>query len=80
MNREISDNILEAKIITIGEKYNLDSLPDLLKRKTLAMLKPVFSSERIMETVRYSASEELFGRTPGSLGINKSIDYIAEKF
>ena len=48
MNREISDNILEAKIITIGEKYNLDSLPDLLKRKTLAMLKPVFSSERIM--------------------------------
>ena len=62
MNKEIFDNILEAKVIAIGEKYNLDSLPDLLKRETLAMLTPVFSSERMMEVVQYLTSKKLSGR------------------
>jgi len=71
---------LMAKVLTPGEKYNIDALPELPRRKALAMLTPVFSSERMMETVQYLASEELSGRAPGSPGINKAADYIAEKF
>ena len=53
---------------------------ELPKRKALAELSPVFSSERMMKTVKYLASEELAGRAPGSEGINKAANYIAEKF
>jgi aminopeptidase N len=50
------------------------------KRKALASLDPVFSAERMMKAVGYLASEELGGRGPGSAGITKAADFIAEKF
>ncbi len=53
---------------------------DLPKRKALANLDPVFSAERMMQTVNYLASPELAGRAPGTVGINKAADYIVEKF
>lgn len=53
------------------------SLP---KREALAKLSPVFSSERMMKTVEYLASEELAGRAPGSAGIDKAADFIVEQF
>ena len=71
---------LSAKVVTKGEKSNNEVFADLPKRKALAMLAPVFSSERMLKTVNYLASDELAGRAPGSAGINKAIDYIVEKF
>ena len=50
------------------------------KRKALAELTPVFSTERMMKSVEFLASEELAGRASGSDGINKASEYIAEKF
>lgn len=71
---------LSAKVITKGEKITNEALPELSKRKALAMLTPVFSSERMLKTVQYLASEELAGRGPGSNGNNKAAEFIAEKF
>jgi len=71
---------LTAKVITTGEKNNFDILPDLPKRKALAELTPVFSTERMMRSVEYLASEELAGRAPGTDGIHKAADFIVEKF
>ncbi|MDP1995384.1 MAG: M20/M25/M40 family metallo-hydrolase, partial [Ignavibacteria bacterium] len=71
---------LSAKVVTKGEKSNNEVFADLPKRKALAMLAPVFSSERMLKTVNYLASDELAGRAPGSAGINKAIDFITEKF
>ncbi len=53
---------------------------DLPKREPLARLAPVFSSDRMMKTVEYLASEELEGRGLGSAGIEKAADYITKKF
>lgn len=71
---------LSAKVVTKGEKINNEVFAELPKRKALAMLAPVFSSERMLKTVNYLASDELAGRAPGSAGINKAIDFIIEKF
>lgn len=71
---------LSAKVITKGEKISSEVFTELPKRKALAMLAPVFSSERMLKTVNYLAGEELGGRAPGSAGITKAIDFITEKF
>ena len=71
---------LTAKVITHGEKSSSDVLPELPRRKALAMLTPVFSSERMLKTVQYLAGDELAGRAPGSTGMNSAIDFIVEKF
>ena len=53
---------------------------NLPKRKALAELAPVFSAERMMKSVEFLASKELAGRSPGTDGIKKAVDYITEKF
>ncbi len=53
---------------------------DLPVREALASLAPVFSVKRMMEDVRYLASDELEGRGPGSEGIDKAAEYIADRF
>ncbi len=68
---------------SLESKNNLNhqaDLPVLPKRAALASLDPVFSSERMLKTVNYLASDELQGRGPGSEGINKAADFIAEHF
>ncbi len=55
-------------------------LPELPEREALASLDPVFSADRMLKTVSYLASKELAGRGPGTEGINKAADYIAEQF
>lgn len=64
--------------------YAFDSakgaLQGLAKRKALAVLEPVFSSERLKKSVNYLASDELAGRAPGSLGIEKAAKFIEEGF
>ncbi|MFP4546824.1 MAG: M20/M25/M40 family metallo-hydrolase [Fidelibacterota bacterium] len=53
---------------------------DLPKREALAYLTPLFSADRMMETIQYLASDELAGRGLGSDGIEKAAQFIANKF
>lgn len=71
---------LAARIVSAAGPTPASVFTDLPKRKALATLAPVFSADRMMKSVRYLASEELAGRGPGSAGINKAADFIAEKF
>ncbi|MBF8295205.1 MAG: hypothetical protein HW389_1750 [Bacteroidetes bacterium] len=73
---EASNSPLTARIAPVG-KVVYSELP---ARKALAVLAPVFSSDRMLKTVNYLASQELAGRAPGSAGILKAADYIVEKF
>jgi len=52
----------------------------LEKRDALATLAPVFSSNRMMETITYLASDELKGRGIGTKEIDDAANYIAKKF
>jgi hypothetical protein len=54
--------------------------PVLPRRKALATLDPVFSTERMMKTVDYLASDDLAGRGLGTPGIDKAAAYIADRF
>ncbi|MDT3695744.1 MAG: M20/M25/M40 family metallo-hydrolase [Ignavibacterium sp.] len=49
-------------------------------RKALASLEPVFSAERMMETVKFLASDELKGRGIGTPELDIAAEYIAKKF
>ncbi|MBU0473863.1 MAG: M20/M25/M40 family metallo-hydrolase [Bacteroidetes bacterium] len=53
---------------------------ELEKRKPLATLEPVFSAERMMETIKYLSSDEMIGRGIDSPEIEKAIEYIKSKF
>jgi hypothetical protein len=52
----------------------------LAEREPLATLPSVFSSERMMETVKYLSSDGLKGREAGTPEIDKAADYIADGF
>jgi hypothetical protein len=52
----------------------------LATREPLATLPPVFSSERMMETVKFLSSDELKGREIDTPKIDKAADYLTEKF
>ncbi len=52
----------------------------LKKRSPLAVLPPVFSKERMMETVRFLADPKLEGRGAGSIGAGRAAEYIAAQF
>lgn len=49
-------------------------------RKPLAELPPVFSEERMMETVRFLSGEELAGRGAGTEGLSRAAEFIAGEF
>jgi aminopeptidase N len=73
---ESSNSPLVARIAPEGKQV----YTELPARKALAVLAPVFSAERMLNTVNFLASPELAGRAPGSAGIAKAADYIVEKF
>jgi hypothetical protein len=77
---EAVNSPLEAWVGTVDKSRPAIVLTDLPKREALATLDPVFSSERMMKTVEYLASNELAGRGPGTDGINKAADFIEEHF
>jgi hypothetical protein len=52
----------------------------LAPRSALAELPPVFSKERMMETVKYLSSDELKGREIGTPETDRAAAYIAAKF
>jgi len=53
---------------------------ELPKREALARLEPVFSADRMMEHIKYLASEELEGRGVGTEGLKKSADFLKSQF
>ena len=73
---ESSNSPLVARIAPEGEVVQT-TLP---ARKALAVLAPVFSAERMLNSVNFLASPDLAGRAPGSAGIAKAAEYIIEKF
>ena len=77
---ETVNSPLAARLGTPDVSTPVTIFTDLPKRNALASLVPVFSSDRMMKTVNYLASNELAGRGPGSVGINKAADYITEQF
>ena len=50
------------------------------KRTALATLKPVFSQNRMMNTIKYLASKEMKGRGLGTPELDEASKYIADKF
>lgn len=52
----------------------------LKPRRALAYPPPVFSEERMMQDVRFLASERLLGRGLGTFGLDMAADYIASQF
>jgi hypothetical protein len=51
----------------------------LASRQPLATLPPLFSGKRMMETIRFLASQELGGRGFGSAGLNQAAEFIASR-
>ncbi len=58
-----------------------DAVPARLPRAS-ALIEPVtpFDAGRMMATIRYLSDEKLQGRGPGSKGLDRAADYIAEAF
>jgi hypothetical protein len=52
----------------------------LAAREALASLPPVFSGERMMETVKYLSGDDLQGREIGTPEIDRAADYIRDRF
>ena len=50
------------------------------ERKALAYVKPLFSEKRMMETIKYLASDKLKGRGLGTPYLDTAAQYIAGKF
>ena len=71
---------LNAELPAVDGKSPEKVAMDLPKRKLLATLAPVFSAERMLDYVEYLAGDELQGRGPGSVGIEKAADFIAGQF
>jgi len=71
--------VLNSPLVKIidkrGAKANL-----IEERKALAELKPVFSANRMMSTIKFLASEELKGRGLGTPELDKAAEYIANQF
>jgi len=49
-------------------------------RKPLIAQQPEFSSERMMETIRFLSDDELKGRALGTEGLHEAAEYIAKEF
>ncbi|NOG83474.1 MAG: M20/M25/M40 family metallo-hydrolase [Planctomycetes bacterium] len=62
-----------------GKKVE-STIAKLAPRAALAQLPPVFSEARMLDDIKYLASEELKGRGLGTPGLDKAADYIAKQF
>jgi len=66
-----------TKVLTTGDEIVFTEIP---KREPLAKLQPVFSADKLMEHVKFLASEEMNGRGLGTDELNNAAQYIAEQF
>ena len=72
-------SVLNSPLVKVfseeGEKLSVKE-----DRAALATLKPIFSEDRMMKSIKYLASEELKGRGLGTPEIDQAANYIAEEF
>ncbi|PCJ50535.1 MAG: peptidase M28 [Gammaproteobacteria bacterium] len=66
-------------ITKLSDDFDSSKNP-LVKRPALAKLAPVFSAERMQQTIEHLASDEMKGRGLGSTELDVAADYIAEQF
>jgi hypothetical protein len=66
-----------VEIVKNAKKTALTKLP---KRRALAKLAPVFSSDLMIEHIKFLASDKLKGRGLGTAGIRTAANYIAGQF
>jgi hypothetical protein len=66
-----------SKLLVTNEEIVLAKIPN---REPLAKLKPVFSAEKMLEHVKFLASDELKGRGLGTEELDKAAQYIADQF
>ncbi len=71
--------VLNSPLVKVFD-VNSQKLIVTEKREALATLKPVFSENRMMASIKYLASEELAGRGLGTPEIDQAAKYIAQKF
>ncbi|MEW6214136.1 MAG: M20/M25/M40 family metallo-hydrolase [Nitrospirota bacterium] len=53
---------------------------ELAPREPITTLQPIFSAERMMETIRFLSSDELKGRGFGTAELDRAAEFIAQKF
>ncbi len=73
-------SVIDSPLFKNISKEGADTEIKFETRKALAYLEPVFSAGRMMETVKYLASDELKGRGIGTLELDKAAEFIAKKF
>ncbi len=76
----VTDSPLTAFVPDKKGTINKVGMAKLAPRQPLASLESPFSRERMMETIRFLASEDLGGRGFGTPGLDKAADYIAKEF
>jgi len=75
-----SDSPLLVDLRPAGQRTGAVTLGELPKRAALAEMPPVFSGERMLDTVKWLAAPEREGRGLGSKGLEQARDYIAAAF
>ena len=76
----VLDSPMTAFLPSEEGKITKVEMGKLAPRKPLANLPPVFSAERMMETIRFLSSEDLKGRGLGTKELDRAADFIAAKF
>ncbi len=71
--------VLNSPMLRIFDE-NARDVTVALPEEPLAELKPVFSENRLLSTVKYLASDELKGRGLGTPELDQAAGYIAEQF
>ena len=71
--------VLNSPLVKIFDT-DAQNISVIEKRDALATLKPVFSEKRMMDDIKYLASEELKGRGLGTPEIDQAANYIAQGF
>jgi len=71
--------VLNSPLVKIFDKQ-AQKINMIQKRDPLANMAPVFSEQKMMESVKYLASDELVGRGLGTPELDSAAAYIANKF
>ena len=66
-----------SKLLVTDEEIVLPKIPN---REPLAKLQPVFSAEKMLEHVKFLASDDLKGRGLGTEELDKAAQYIGDQF
>jgi len=71
--------VLNSPLVKIFKEEG-QKLSVIEEREALATLKPVFSEKRMMNSIKYLASEEMKGRGLGTPELDQAAEYIAQQF